>query len=122
MDFETLYREERPRALATLIRLLGSFDLAEEALHEAFTVALERWPGTGFPRNPTSWLISTARHKAIDRLRRERRLGEMLAAAPPDSQTVEPDLPEDIEPLEDDPLRLIFTCCHPASPPRHRSP
>ena len=117
MDFASLYREERPRALATLIRLLGDFDLAEETLQEAFTVALEQWPREGAPENPSSWLISTARHKAIDRIRRAQNLaaksGELAAAIP--QTTDEPTLDE--EPLTDDRLRLIFTCCHPALAP-----
>ena len=114
MDFETLDREERPRALATLIRLLRDFDLAEEMLQEALAVALEQWPARGVPRNPSAWLVSTARHKAIDRLRREKRFAarqpELLAL----SQTRSPslDLTDDLFP--DDRLRLIFTCCHPA--------
>jgi len=70
MVIETVYRQERPRALATLIRLLGDFDLAEETLQEAFVAALEQWPSAGEPRNPGAWLVSTARHKALDRLRR----------------------------------------------------
>jgi RNA polymerase sigma-70 factor (ECF subfamily) len=114
MDFEALYREERPRALATLIRLLGDFDLAEDALQESFAVALRDWPASGVPRNPLAWLVSTARHKAIDRLRREKSLAakqseiayEIESAAPP------PEITE--EPFRDDLMRLIFTCCHPA--------
>src|SRR5688572_32482759 len=76
MDLEALYREERPRALATLIRLLGDFDVAEDALQDAFAVALREWPASGVPRNPLAWLVSTARHKAIDRLRREKSRSE----------------------------------------------
>ena len=114
MDFEALYREERARALATLIRLLRDFDLAEDALQEAFAVALEQWAAGGVPANPRAWLVSTARHKAIDRLRRAKTLAAKSAeiaslteaAAPP------PGLVE--EPFVDDLLRLIFTCCHPA--------
>jgi len=114
MDFEALYREERPRALATLIRLVGDFDLAEEALQEAFAAALRQWPRDGAPRSPRAWLVSTARHKAIDHLRREKGLAARAAeiaylgeaASPP------PDLAED--PFADDLMRLIFTCCHPA--------
>jgi RNA polymerase sigma-70 factor (ECF subfamily) len=113
MDFESIYRGERPRALATLIRLLGSFDLAEEMLQEAFTIALERWPASGLPRNPSAWLISTARHKAIDRLRRERSLAEKLSTAPLEPEAAPPP-EEEAQALVDDPLRLIFTCCHPA--------
>ncbi len=114
MEFEALYREERPRALATLIRLLGDFDVAEDALQEAFAVALHQWPASGVPRNPLAWLVSTARHKAIDRLRREKSFAEkqseiayaIKSAAPPAEVTKEP--------FEDDLMRLIFTCCHPA--------
>jgi RNA polymerase sigma-70 factor (ECF subfamily) len=114
MDFETLYREERPRALATLIRLLRDFDLAEEMLQEALAVALEQWPERGVPRNPSAWLVATARHKAIDRLRREKRFAakqpELLAQRDPSAPAR--DLADDLFP--DDRLRLIFTCCHPA--------
>jgi RNA polymerase sigma-70 factor, ECF subfamily len=114
MDFADLYRQERPRALATLIRLLRDFDLAEDVLQEAFTVALEQWPSGGVPRNPCAWLVSAARHKAIDRLRRAKtfaaKQGQIAslheATAPPEGS-------ED-EVFPDDLLRLIFTCCHPA--------
>jgi RNA polymerase sigma-70 factor, ECF subfamily len=114
MDMEAVYREERPRALATLIRLLGDFDLAEDALQEAFAAALQQWPRDEVPRNPRAWLVSTARHKAIDHLRREKGLAARAAeiaylseeAAPP------PELAD--EPFTDDLMRLVFTCCHPA--------
>ncbi len=114
MEFEAVYREERPRALATLIRLLGDFDLAEDALQEAFAAALQQWPAAGVPRNPRAWLVSAARNKAIDRLRREQsfaaKRGEIAylgaTAAPA------PDVTDD--PFPDDLMRLIFTCCHPA--------
>ena len=114
MDLEALYREERPRALATLIRLLGDFDLAEDALQESFAVALTDWPASGVPRNPLAWLVSTARHKAIDRLRRER---TFAAKQPQIAYEIEwaaapPEITE--EPFRDDLMRLIFTCCHPA--------
>ncbi len=114
MDFETLYRKERPRALATLIRLIGDFDLAEEALQEAFAAALDQWPAAGVPRNPRAWLVSTGRHKAIDRLRREKSFAAKRAeiAYLSDSAAPAPDAPE--EPFTDDLVRLIFTCCHPA--------
>ncbi len=114
MDFETLYREERPRALATLIRLLGDFDLAEEALQEAFAAALDQWPAAGVPRNPRAWLVSTGRHKAIDRLRRAKSFAAKRAeiAYLSDRAAPAPDVPE--EPFTDDLVRLIFTCCHPA--------
>ena len=107
---ERLYREESRRVLATLIRLLGDFDLAEEALHEAFRSAVEQWPQSGVPDNPRAWLVSAGRFKAIDNLRRQRRF------QPLDEQAELPDenVAEESELLEDDRLRLIFTCCHPA--------
>jgi RNA polymerase sigma-70 factor (ECF subfamily) len=119
MDFEKLHREEAGRILATLIRLVGDFDLAEEMLQEAYATALQKWPAEGVPSNPRAWLISTARHKAIDRLRRERRFeaksGEILRSsqsrAEPDAQ-----LEDEGDMVSDDRLRLIFTCCHPALP------
>jgi RNA polymerase sigma-70 factor (ECF subfamily) len=116
---EASFREVSPRALATLIRLLGGdFDLAEEALQEAWTAALAAWPRAGLPANPCAWLVSTARHKALDQLRRRARFAEKAreiahgtpAAAPPPA---EPAAEADGE-LGDDRLRLIFTCCHPA--------
>lgn len=105
-----LYREESRRVLATLIRLLGDFDLAEEALHEAFRSAVEQWPQGGVPDNPRAWLVSAGRFKAIDNLRRQRRF------QPLDEQAELPDesVAEESELLVDDRLRLIFTCCHPA--------
>jgi RNA polymerase sigma-70 factor, ECF subfamily len=114
MDFEALYREERPRALATLIRLLGDFDLAEDALQEAFAAALQQWPRDGVPGNPRAWLVTTARHKAIDHLRREKglaaRAAEIAYLSPEAASPAEPG----DEPFTDDLMRLIFTCCHPA--------
>ena len=114
MDLDTLYREERPRALATLIRLLGDFDLAEDGLQEAFAAALEQWPAAGVPRNPRAWLVSTARHKAIDRLRRDKSLAAKQAeiAYLGEVAVPAPGLAE--QPFTDDLIRLIFTCCHPA--------
>ena len=114
MDFEALYREERARALATLIRLLRDFDLAEDALQEAFAIALEQWAAGGVPANPRAWLVSTARHKAIDRLRRAKTLVAKSAeiASLTEATAAPADLAE--EPFVDDLLRLIFTCCHPA--------
>ncbi len=117
-SIERIFRIESRRVLATLIRLLGDFDLAEEALQEAFTAAVERWPGDGVPANPRAWLISTGRFKAIDALRRRARFDDSLAAIADrlgDGVTS----PEDVddERVEDDRLRLIFTCCHPALPP-----
>jgi RNA polymerase sigma-70 factor, ECF subfamily len=119
-QLDAIYRSESRRALATLIRLLGDFDLAEEALHEAFATALDRWPAEGVPDNPRAWLISTGRFKAIDRLRRGARFDALSPElvqrlASPGSG---PDLDEDT--LEDDRLRLIFTCCHPALSPDAR--
>ena len=111
---DAIYRAESRRVLATLIRLLGDFDLAEEALHEAFRAALEHWPKDGLPDNPRAWLVSTGRFKAIDAIRRRARFDplddhiehvESLEAEAPDT---------DPESVEDDRLRLIFTCCHPA--------
>lgn len=107
---ERLYREESRRVLATLIRLLGDFDLAEEALHEAFRSAVEQWPQSGVPDNPRAWLVSAGRFKAIDTLRRQRRFQPLDEQA---ELSDEGDA-EGGELLEDDRLRLIFTCCHPA--------
>ena len=115
---EHTYRTESRRVLATLIRLLGDFDLAEEAVQEAFAAALERWPLDGLPKNPRAWLVSTGRFKAIDALRRRARFDaslEPLARQLGDGTT--PPLEIDDESVEDDRLRLIFTCCHPALPP-----
>ena len=110
---EALYREESRRVLATLIRLLGDFDLAEEALQDAFAAAVTQWPVDGLPDNPRAWLISAGRFKAIDRLRRRARFDASLEelALRFEQGTEMPDL--DLS-VEDDRLRLIFTCCHPA--------
>ena len=110
---EALYREESRRVLATLIRLLGDFDLAEEALQDAFAAAVTQWPVDGLPDNPRAWLISAGRFKAIDRLRRRARFDASLEelALRFEQATEMPDL--DLS-VEDDRLRLIFTCCHPA--------
>jgi RNA polymerase sigma-70 factor (ECF subfamily) len=112
---EAIYRSDSRRVLATLIRLLGDFDLAEEALHDAFIAAVQQWPRDGVPANPRAWLVSAGRFKAIDNLRRRSRfdasrrllLAELEEAASPF---------EEGEDVEDDRLRLIFTCCHPALP------
>jgi RNA polymerase sigma-70 factor (ECF subfamily) len=114
MDVESVYRQERPRALATLIRLVGDFDLAEDSLQEAFAVALEQWPASGVPRNPRAWLVSAARHKAIDRLRREKRFAAKRDEIAYESPSEAPPPDVDDEPFPDDLMRLIFTCCHPA--------
>ncbi len=109
-QIDAIYRSESRRVLATLIRVLGDFDLAEEALHEAFFVAVQRWPEDGVPDNPSAWLVSTGRFKAIDRLRRQSRFTPLLEAQA-DALEAAPWSDEDVE---DDRLRLVFTCCHPA--------
>jgi RNA polymerase sigma-70 factor, ECF subfamily len=126
MDLGKLHREESGRILSTLIGLLGDFDLAEEMLQEAYATALQKWPADGVPANPRAWLIRTARNRAIDRLRRDRRFDvkreeiarytEHIASADADSadSTAFADSTEEMFP--DDRLRLIFTCCHPALP------
>ena len=115
---ETLYRAESGRVLATLVRLLGDLDLAEEAMHEAFAAALESWPKTGIPEKPRPWLISTARFKAIDVIRRRARFdGETQKDFALYMEAHTSEAPLDDEEIEDDRLRLIFTCCHPALPP-----
>jgi len=115
---DTVYRTDSRRVLATLIRLLGDFDLAEEALHEAFAAAVERGPRDGVPANPRAWLVSTGRFKAIDGLRRRSRFDAALVElADRLDASREPDMILDPEGIEDDRLRLIFTCCHPALPP-----
>jgi len=112
---ETIYREESRRVLATLIRLLGDFDLAEEALHDAVTAAMEQWPRDGVPASPRAWLVSTGRFKAIDRIRRRARFDASLEEAAEQLQTQATDPAQrDDEHIEDDRLRLIFTSCHPA--------
>jgi RNA polymerase sigma-70 factor, ECF subfamily len=112
-DFEAVYRSESRRVFATLVRLLGDFDLAEEALAEAFRAALEQWPRDGLPANPRAWLVSAGRFKAIDSIRRQARFSnledEQLDQLPAEEVQAEE--------IEDDRLRLIFTCCHPALAP-----
>jgi len=110
LSVEAIYRSESRRVLATLIRLLGDFDLAEEALHEAFFVAVQRWPLDGVPDNPRAWLVSTGRFKAIDRLRREARFTPLLQEQADALEAAD----WSDQDVEDDRLRLIFTCCHPA--------
>jgi RNA polymerase sigma-70 factor (ECF subfamily) len=115
---DALYVAESRRVLATLIRLLGDFDLAEEALHEAFRAALEQWPRDGMPANPRSWLVSAGRFKAVDSLRRRSRFRPLDdAGAAADLAVEDPLAWKDDESVEDDQLRLIFTCCHPALSP-----
>lgn len=113
-DIETIWRAESGRVLATLIRLLRDFDRAEEALHDAFLAAHEQWPKTGVPANPRAWLVSAGRFKAIDRIRRRVKLGEIAAEIAATEE--EAWMPQDVEPIADDALRLIFTCCHPEIP------
>ncbi|SEI12592.1 RNA polymerase sigma-70 factor, ECF subfamily [Rheinheimera pacifica] len=110
-QISALYQQQSRKVLATLIRLLGDFDLAEEALHEAFHAALKQWPKDGIPANPSAWLVSAGRFKAIDQLRKTARLTQL-----PDEilqQLTAEDAP-DQQPIADDQLRLIFTCCHPS--------
>jgi len=116
---DALYRTESRRVLATLIRLLDDFDLAEEALHDAFAAAVEQWETDGIPANPRAWLVSTGRFKAIDRLRRDSRL-ENVDSTMIDKIEASPDPFRHDDELEDDRLRLIFTCCHPALSPDAR--
>jgi RNA polymerase sigma-70 factor, ECF subfamily len=113
---DTIYRTESRRVFATLIRLLGDFDLAEESMHEAFTAAVTQWSRDGMPANPRSWLVSTGRFKAIDTLRRRARFDSFLPQIAPQIDTSDTSL-LDVEDVEDDRLRLIFTCCHPALSP-----
>src|SRR5437868_3185562 len=116
-EIEGIYRAESRRVFATLVRLLGDFDLAEEALHDESRAALEQWPRDGVPENPRAWLVSTGRFKAIDGIRRQARfvaiddVAEQVDAIPDDAS------PLDGESIEDDRLRLVFTCCHPALAP-----
>ena len=119
---DSLYRADSRRILATLIRLLGDFDLAEEAMHEAFAAALSLWPSSGVPDNPRPWVISTARFKAIDTLRRRARLDasqeELVRYL--EAQWSSTENSNEADNVEDDRLRLIFTCCHPSLPPEAR--
>jgi RNA polymerase sigma-70 factor, ECF subfamily len=119
---EAVYRTESRRVLATLIGVLGDFDLAEDALHEAFAAAMKQWPRDGMPSNPRAWLVSAGRFKAIDALRRRARLDasqtELVARL--DVVSEQPELRDD-DAIEDDRLRLIFTCCHPALAPDART-
>jgi RNA polymerase sigma-70 factor (ECF subfamily) len=114
---DAIYRSDSRRVLATLIRLLGDFDLAEEALHDAFTAAVERWPHDGVPANPVAWLVSAGRFKAIDALRRRSRFDASVSELARRIETTTDPVAPDQYTLEDDRLRLIFTCCHPALPP-----
>jgi RNA polymerase sigma-70 factor (ECF subfamily) len=115
VDIAAIFRAESGRSVATLVRLFGSIDIAEEAVQDAFAVALERWPADGLPPNPGAWITTTARNRAIDRLRRESSRHDRHAQAAllqTDNEPIEP-----VGPVSDDRLRLIFTCCHPALAP-----
>src|SRR5882672_11508662 len=118
-EIDKLYRKDSRRIFATLIRLLGDFERAEEALHDAFRVAMEKWPSEGLPQNPVAWLISAGRFKSFDKQRRDARF-DHLEDRPDvsESLTDESAKPDELpELLEDDRLRLVFTCCHPALAP-----
>jgi RNA polymerase sigma-70 factor (ECF subfamily) len=108
---ERVFRSESGRAVASLVRFFGDIDVAEEAVQDAFVIALERWPSTGVPPSPVGWIITTARKRGLDRLRRESTRDTRQRAA---MAILEPDEPPEIGPVADDQLRLIFTCCHPA--------
>src|ERR1700739_2876456 len=106
-----IYRAESRRVLATLIRLLGDFDIAEEALHDAFIAAVEQWPRQGIPQNPRAWLVSTGRFKAIDRIRRRSKFDVSLEDVAEQIESIPaPETASEHTHVEDDPLRLIFTC------------
>jgi RNA polymerase sigma-70 factor, ECF subfamily len=117
-EIEKIYRRDSRRIFATLIRLLGDFERAEEALHDAFRAAMEKWPVDGLPQNPVAWLVSAGRFKSIDKQRRDRRF-EHLEDRPDISEGLadQAPAPDEKEELEDDRLRLVFTCCHPAIAP-----
>ncbi|MFI7501613.1 RNA polymerase sigma factor [Streptomyces sp. NPDC049687] len=116
-DVEAVFRAEYGRAVAVLVRFLGDIDLAEEAVQDAFTTAVRRWPATGVPPSPAGWIITTARNRAVDRLRREATRDARQAEA---TRLYAPDPPAEEGPVRDDRLRLIFTCCHPALAPQAR--
>ena len=114
-DIERVFRAESGRAVASLVRVFGDIDIAEEAVQEAFAIAVQRWPTSGLPPSPAGWIITTARNRAIDRLRREssrndRQQQALLVHASDESV--------EVGPVDDDQLRLIFTCCHPCAQPR----
>ncbi|WP_244362518.1 RNA polymerase sigma factor [Streptomyces aquilus] len=115
VDVEAVFRAEYGRAVAVLVRFLGDIDLAEEAVQDAFTTAVQRWPESGVPPSPAGWIITTARNRAIDRLRRESSREARQAEA---ALLHSPDAPAEEGPVRDDRLRLIFTCCHPALAPQ----
>ncbi len=114
-QIDQIYRKDSRRIFATLIRLLGDFERAEEALHDAFRAAMEKWPSEGLPQNPAAWLVSAGRFKSIDKLRRDQRF-DHLEDRPDVAESLadQAPTPDEKEELEDDRLRLVFTCCHPA--------
>lgn len=116
---DRLFRRESGRAVATLIRAVGSFDLAEEAVQDAFVIALDRWPRTGVPDNPGAWITTTARHRAIDRIRRDQ-VGQAKTEAATQLRALETLDEGEMYEIPDERLRLIFTCCHPALPMESR--
>src|SRR6185369_2417022 len=116
-ELESIYLTDSRRVLATLIRLLGDFDAAEEALHDAFVVAMERWPAEGVPANPVAWLVSTGRFKAIDKRRRQTNFDSRRDELARELSDVDASPELDDHDIGDDRLRLIFTCCHPALAP-----
>jgi len=116
LDLDKIYRAERGRVLASLVRLLGGFELAEEALADAFLAAAQQWPRDGVPANPRTWLVSAGRFKAIDKLRRSGRFRAMAPELRRELELEEDQMPPDRETIQDDTLRLIFTCCHPILP------
>jgi RNA polymerase sigma-70 factor (ECF subfamily) len=111
-DVATVFREEWGRAVSILISVLGDFDLAEDAVQDAFTIAIERWPADGVPRNPGAWIVTTARNRAIDRIRRDRTLERKTELLGRLAEL--PDEDEDVSTIPDERLALVFTCCHPA--------
>ena len=113
-DIERVFRAESGRAVASLVRVLGDIDRAEEAVQDAFVIALERWPSAGLPPSPAGWIITTARNRGIDKIRRESTRDHRQAEA---TRMLEPDEPLELGSVTDDQLRLIFTCCHPALAP-----
>jgi RNA polymerase sigma-70 factor, ECF subfamily len=114
LEIGQVFREEYGRSVASLISAFGDIDIAEDAVQEAFAIALRKWPGDGLPPNPGGWITTTARNRAIDRLRREARGYELLNNLESTSSNDDPDVREEVGPVQDDRLRLIFTCCNPA--------
>ena len=109
---ERAFREEWAHAVAILIRVLGDFDLAEDAVQDAFTTALERWPSEGEPRNPGAWIVTTARNRAVDRIRRDRTLERKTELLQRLAEL--PEAEDEVSAIPDERLALVFTCCHPA--------